>query len=147
MSSLFNYTMPVRKSFELDNSDAAFMAEAARTVIGKGLEFKFETEDGCVNVTCNASDEWEPVCLIGTILVNMGVPAEWFEATNTGSRDAHYVMNTLGFSTRITTAARAAQRVQDNRGTWGDALKMLTISYVTDRDATWDEENNGSSDY
>lgn len=125
------FTFPVEQSFELDNSDAAFMAAFTRTIAERGINYvyespSYETTDRCVNIDrekkCGS-------CLIGTVLVNMGVPIEWFISRGFTDSDALRVLGALGFSNEIRASARAAQMCQDDKNDWGMASDKFFATY------------------
>lgn len=72
-----------------------------------------------------------PVCLIGVALVNVGHTEEEMltnfqcsigSTTPANQQSAYRMMLHLGYSTYLSNAARNAQYVQDEKGTWGQAL-------------------------
>lgn len=121
----------VAKSFELNNTDAAFLSAAVAVVAERGTDYVYHSAEfeGCVNV-CKRDGEFTPACLIGSILVHMGVDPEWFEAENIVRSAADKVMGMLGFSDVIIGAALAAQERQDKGSNWGVALTEMVKVYA-----------------
>jgi hypothetical protein len=116
-------------SFELDTSDAAFMAAFVRTVADRGTDYRYVRPDGtltCVNVD---TDKDCGSCLIGAVLVKMGVPVQWFVENRLVAETAEKLLSLLGFSPAVQGAARDAQLSQDRLNSWGVASDVFFSTY------------------
>ncbi len=132
--------------FDIDNSDAAFIAMIREVVKGKEsfvyegcpvsaaekmAELESDELDGpvCLYVHRNFDGTRCPGCMIGQVLIKMGVPLDWFEITGENSTRAKDVMHTLGFSFRIRSAAQSAQDSQDYGLPWHSGLSAFESTY------------------
>jgi len=112
------------KSFEFDNSDESFIRAMDEVVKEHGREYVFKGWSEYIT-------DGKPACMIGHVLLRIGVPVEWFtdmRATDIpgwtrtwNNRRAENMMLTLGFSQNICYAADGAQRMQDGAMSWGYA--------------------------
>jgi hypothetical protein len=123
---------------DIDTSDVAFIFNLG-LVIGANPDKIYEKQgNGCAYVH-RVSDDTNELCdgcLIGTILVKMGVPREWFIecSLNTGN-GASTVMSELGFNRRVLLAADVAQISQDGGNPWSVAGEAFISHYNNlDRD-------------
>jgi len=139
----FNYgSVGSLKTFEIDNTDNAFLKAACDVVIDRGFEYVYEqpeNESQCMYVHHDENGTCGAGCLIGTILAKMGVPLEWFANVRAEGKGANEVMGSLLFSDRICWAARQGQRTQDEHMTWGVALRTLLQNYQDYRDPSTEE--------
>ncbi len=123
------------KSFEFTADDNAFL-EMLRTVVDEQPDFCYlPPEDmGCVYSVLD--DGWCPSCLIGHVLIRLGVPPDWFEfgyverKTTVPTRpnygtSASSVMRALGYSQRAIDLAEVAQIAQDDGVSWRGVLNNV----------------------
>lgn len=82
----------------------------------------------CRNVLQREDGTWTPSCIVGTALVWLGVPVEWFAENECFSSSAYIVTSKLRESRLFSFEADAADLLveaqvrQDNQATWGDAV-------------------------
>lgn len=118
------------REFTIDNSDIAFAVALGAVVAMNGRDFRYIPEgngETCLYVHKNENGDLCNGCLIGSALIYMGVPAEWFLNRNSGR--ATEVMDELDFSYEVRSAANEAQSIQDTRATWGSALDEFINYY------------------
>lgn len=102
---------------ELTHEEAR--ALLARAVEEKGADYVYpEFETGCSYL----DGEGNPSCLVGFVLTYAGVSG--FEIENCEGTQAAEVVGSIFPDTedRVRAALRAAQQVQDNGGTWAEAV-------------------------
>lgn len=110
-------------SFEIDNSEHAFSVAINSVVQERGADYVYDRPFCMYTVT--TENGFECACLIGHVLHAIGVPILWLVANE--HKEADVLLGKLGFSVWVKWAALAAQRAQDNRNTWGDALKRYNM--------------------
>lgn len=82
------------------------------------------TGDGCANVSLTG----EPQCIVGTALVWLGVPPEWFLVGDRRCSSTVTIIPVLEregvmlFSTAASRLLGFAQSAQDAGGEWGEAV-------------------------
>lgn len=105
------------------------MAAFVRTVAERGTDYRYVRPDGaltCVNVD---TDKDCGSCLIGAVLIKMGVPVQWFVENQLVTATAEKVLDLLNFSIAIQGAARDAQLSQDRLNSWGTASDVFFSTY------------------
>lgn len=81
----------------------------------------------CMNVVLTDGN-WVPSCIVGTALVWLGVPVDWFPANECYSESIHPVSGKLRAAGLLDINSQAlalfvhAQGLQDGKATWGDAV-------------------------
>lgn len=109
--------------------DAAFIQAMQDAVAEKGTDHVYPNEDKIDYMgvrMCQYFDKFDgrPLCLIGVALSKLGLSADeltFDEQTSSAAR----IMRILGFSTKMGSAAQAAQSEQDRGEKWGDALTVF----------------------
>jgi len=117
---------------KINNTDAAFIFTLGQ-VVGANPDkiYTMPNEFGCAYVHYVDGGGLCDGCLIGTVLVKLGVPREWFieVGANTG-KGAGLVLEQFGFSREIGIAADRAQNVQDGGEPWWRAGEAFLYTYA-----------------
>lgn len=104
----------------------AFVKALVQAVKEKGKDYVYEHED------CKYFIDGCPACLIGVALVRSGhTQAEildeqgCYAISGPNGESGYDKMHRFGYAEEICKAARMAQNVQDERGTWGEAQRVF----------------------
>lgn len=107
-------------------TEADFTAAIEKAVDDKGADYIYNPD---LTRECTYTEDGEPSCIVGTALINLGFEAnpDWdypiqrdgFLGDTAADTILPYFFDT---PQNVVTAARKAQRVQDEGGTWGAAL-------------------------
>lgn len=91
----------------------------------------------CRNVVKAEDGTWVPSCIVGTALVYLGVPPEWFEMARCTSVSIATVAirlverDLLNIEEAAIELMVEAQTAQDNKQTWGDAVARAYLGWLT----------------
>lgn len=109
-----------------------------RAVALKGADYRIT--NGVCQYVNQDGPELQPDCLIGHALVDLGVPMEkflgdavigevetWINACKISTLLPSGVLNVKVEDPKVITAMSAAQRLQDDGGSWGEALKAARL--------------------
>lgn len=112
----------IAKTFEENKAFVSALVEAVKER-GEGYVYKYRQ---CVYYL-----DGSPACLIGVALDRVGhdeqeiIGLQPLTAVEANAASAVSVMKNLGYAEIICVAASEAQDIQDDRGTWGQALEQF----------------------
>lgn len=112
--------------------------EAALRALNEAVRVKghdYVDKQAKIGATCQnvvrvpgSTTEWMPSCIVGTALVWLGVPVEWFPDNDCYSQSIHPVSDKLRAAGLLDIDNQAlalfahAQSLQDSKAAWGDAV-------------------------
>lgn len=91
--------------------------------------------DTCRNVVRDEEGEWAPSCIVGTALVWLGIPAEWFAESQclavTATTATTRLRNAglMDFSEDAVELLSDAQSKQDQKHSWGEAVAYAALGF------------------
>ena len=108
-------------------TEADFTAAIEKAVADKGADYVYNPDS--TRGECTYTEDGEPSCIVGTALINLGFEAtpDWDDPIQRDVVLEDTTADTIlpyffDIPQNVVTAARKAQRVQDEGGTWGVAL-------------------------
>lgn len=87
----------------------------------------------CTNTRVTVEGVWKPGCIVGTALVWLGVPAEWFYEAGCNGASSSRTLEMLALSGLMKFDDEAeyllgrAQAEQDRKSTWGRAVALAHL--------------------
>lgn len=110
--------------------------EAVATRYPEYVDPTSATGMACMNVTKNNEGEWVPSCIVGTALVWLGVPVDWFVKSDCFTYSATIVAQKLYDDDLFQFAHDAldlfvvAQGHQDEGKTWGESVARAHLGDI-----------------
>ena len=108
-------------------TEADFTAAIEKAVADKGADYIYNPD---FTRACTYTEDGEPSCIVGTALINLGFEAtpDWDDPIQHDVVLEDTAADTIlpyffDIPQNVVTAARKAQCVQDECGTWGTALE------------------------